>query len=166
MNGLMELGYKRPLTEKDVWKLDTWDRTRTLNDRCVPTFPLSSSLKFLIIEVSWYSVTFFLEPVGSRVVGSRNYKGQNHGFWGHWVVALGEGKGRNSQQIVISLSDLVIWLNLAFSPLNNNWGFETKPGKMKQKEIFGGPSEKILTGGVIFIVLLGTAKENRDINLF
>lgn len=33
MNGLMELGYKRPLTEKDVWKLDTWDRTRTLNDR-------------------------------------------------------------------------------------------------------------------------------------
>nr|GMD83307.1 ABC transporter C family member 2-like [Ipomoea batatas] len=32
MNPLMQLGYKRPLTEKDVWKLDTWDRTETLND--------------------------------------------------------------------------------------------------------------------------------------
>lgn len=31
MNPLMELGYKRPLTEKDVWKLDDWDRTETLN---------------------------------------------------------------------------------------------------------------------------------------
>ncbi|RAL50240.1 hypothetical protein DM860_007914 [Cuscuta australis] len=31
MNPLMQLGYKRPLTEKDVWKLDTWDRTETLN---------------------------------------------------------------------------------------------------------------------------------------
>ncbi|KAK6150130.1 hypothetical protein DH2020_017655 [Rehmannia glutinosa] len=27
-----QLGYRRPLTEKDVWKLDTWDRTETLND--------------------------------------------------------------------------------------------------------------------------------------
>lgn len=32
MNPLMQLGYKRPLTEKDVWKLDTWDRTETLNN--------------------------------------------------------------------------------------------------------------------------------------
>ncbi|KAL8138386.1 LOW QUALITY PROTEIN: hypothetical protein V2J09_004387 [Rumex salicifolius] len=30
MHPLMKLGYKRPLTEKDVWKLDTWDRTETL----------------------------------------------------------------------------------------------------------------------------------------
>ncbi|XP_010522092.1 PREDICTED: ABC transporter C family member 2 [Tarenaya hassleriana] len=30
MNPLMTLGYKRPLTEKDVWHLDTWDRTETL----------------------------------------------------------------------------------------------------------------------------------------
>ncbi|XP_021745370.1 uncharacterized protein LOC110711298 [Chenopodium quinoa] len=30
MNPLMELGYKRPLKEKDVWKLDTWDQTETL----------------------------------------------------------------------------------------------------------------------------------------
>ncbi|KAJ8538757.1 hypothetical protein K7X08_030053 [Anisodus acutangulus] len=32
MNPLMELGYKRPLTDKDVWKLDTWDQTETLNN--------------------------------------------------------------------------------------------------------------------------------------
>ncbi|KAM7270988.1 hypothetical protein ACFE04_030202 [Oxalis oulophora] len=33
MNAIMKQGYKRPITEKDVWKLDTWDRTETLNDR-------------------------------------------------------------------------------------------------------------------------------------
>ncbi|KAL6561922.1 Canalicular multispecific organic anion transporter 1 [Orobanche gracilis] len=32
MNPIMQLGYRRPLTEKDVWKLDTWDRTETLNN--------------------------------------------------------------------------------------------------------------------------------------
>ncbi|KAM7524856.1 hypothetical protein LguiA_014758 [Lonicera macranthoides] len=31
INPLMRLGYKRPITEKDVWKLDTWDQTETLN---------------------------------------------------------------------------------------------------------------------------------------
>lgn len=30
MTPLMQLGYKRPITEKDVWKLDTWDDTETL----------------------------------------------------------------------------------------------------------------------------------------
>uniref|UniRef100_M4EUA3 ABC-type xenobiotic transporter n=1 Tax=Brassica campestris TaxID=3711 RepID=M4EUA3_BRACM len=30
LNPLMTLGSKRPLTEKDVWHLDTWDRTETL----------------------------------------------------------------------------------------------------------------------------------------
>ncbi|KAM7505799.1 hypothetical protein LguiB_004703 [Lonicera macranthoides] len=33
INPLMRLGYKRPLTEKDVWKLDTWERTDTLNNK-------------------------------------------------------------------------------------------------------------------------------------
>ncbi|KAI4368065.1 hypothetical protein MLD38_016670 [Melastoma candidum] len=33
MTPLMELGYKRPITEKDVWKLDTWDQTHTLIKR-------------------------------------------------------------------------------------------------------------------------------------
>ncbi|KAH7544598.1 hypothetical protein FEM48_Zijuj01G0002700 [Ziziphus jujuba var. spinosa] len=31
MNPIMKLGYQRPVTEKDVWKLDDWDRTETLN---------------------------------------------------------------------------------------------------------------------------------------
>ncbi|XP_057494162.1 ABC transporter C family member 2-like isoform X1 [Actinidia eriantha] len=31
MNQIMQLGFKRPLTDKDVWKLDTWDQTETLN---------------------------------------------------------------------------------------------------------------------------------------
>ncbi|XP_054779362.1 ABC transporter C family member 2-like isoform X2 [Prosopis cineraria] len=33
MNPIMKLGYQRPLTDKDVWKLDTWDRTETLNNK-------------------------------------------------------------------------------------------------------------------------------------
>ncbi|KAI4365222.1 hypothetical protein MLD38_021227 [Melastoma candidum] len=31
MAPIMRLGYRRPLTDKDVWELDTWDRTETLN---------------------------------------------------------------------------------------------------------------------------------------
>ncbi|GMP24486.1 hypothetical protein CsSME_00001735 [Camellia sinensis var. sinensis] len=30
MTPLMLQGYKRPITENDVWKLDTWDETETL----------------------------------------------------------------------------------------------------------------------------------------
>ncbi|GMH31056.1 hypothetical protein Nepgr_032899 [Nepenthes gracilis] len=30
MSPLMKLGSKRPLTERDIWKLDTWDQTETL----------------------------------------------------------------------------------------------------------------------------------------
>ncbi|GAB4829284.1 hypothetical protein Ancab_018952 [Ancistrocladus abbreviatus] len=30
MTPLMEKGYRRPITEKDVWTLDTWDQTETL----------------------------------------------------------------------------------------------------------------------------------------
>ncbi|KAJ6738070.1 ABC TRANSPORTER C FAMILY MEMBER 11-RELATED [Salix koriyanagi] len=30
MTPLMKQGHKRPITEKDVWKLDTWDQTETL----------------------------------------------------------------------------------------------------------------------------------------
>ncbi|CAK7350158.1 unnamed protein product [Dovyalis caffra] len=33
MSPLMKLGYSRPITEKDVWKLDSWDCTETLNNR-------------------------------------------------------------------------------------------------------------------------------------
>ncbi|KAJ4837826.1 Multidrug resistance-associated protein 1 [Turnera subulata] len=43
MNPLMKLGYKRPLTEKDVWKLDSWDRTETLNNRFQKCWAAESS---------------------------------------------------------------------------------------------------------------------------
>ncbi|KAI3439158.1 uncharacterized protein J3R85_005114 [Psidium guajava] len=33
MTPLMQLGYKRPITENDVWKLDSRDQTRTLIKR-------------------------------------------------------------------------------------------------------------------------------------
>lgn len=33
MGPLMKMGYRKPLTEKDIWKLDTWDRTETLNSK-------------------------------------------------------------------------------------------------------------------------------------
>jgi ATP-binding cassette subfamily C (CFTR/MRP) protein 1 len=33
MTPLMQQGNKRPITEKDVWKLDTWDQTETLYTR-------------------------------------------------------------------------------------------------------------------------------------
>ncbi|GLT65013.1 hypothetical protein SLA2020_374700, partial [Shorea laevis] len=32
---LMQKGYRRPITEKDVWKLDTWDQTETLMKKFV-----------------------------------------------------------------------------------------------------------------------------------
>lgn len=31
MTPLMQQGYRKPITDKDVWKLDTWDQTETLN---------------------------------------------------------------------------------------------------------------------------------------
>lgn len=31
MTPLMEQGYRKPITEKDVWTLDTWDQTETLS---------------------------------------------------------------------------------------------------------------------------------------
>ncbi|XP_057971356.1 ABC transporter C family member 2 [Malania oleifera] len=32
MSNIMQQGFKRPITEKDVWKLDVWDQTETLNN--------------------------------------------------------------------------------------------------------------------------------------
>ncbi|PRQ52831.1 putative xenobiotic-transporting ATPase [Rosa chinensis] len=29
----MKLGYQRPLTKKDIWKLDTWDQAETLSNK-------------------------------------------------------------------------------------------------------------------------------------
>ncbi|XP_074570778.1 ABC transporter C family member 2-like isoform X2 [Curcuma longa] len=33
MTPLLQQGFKRPITEKNVWKLDSWDQTETLNNR-------------------------------------------------------------------------------------------------------------------------------------
>ncbi|XP_065046828.1 ABC transporter C family member 2-like isoform X2 [Musa acuminata AAA Group] len=33
MTPLMQQGFKRPITEKDIWKLDSWDQTEILNSR-------------------------------------------------------------------------------------------------------------------------------------
>lgn len=33
MTPLLQLGYKKPITEKDVWKLDTWDQTKILIEK-------------------------------------------------------------------------------------------------------------------------------------
>jgi hypothetical protein len=33
MTPLMQLGYRKPITERDVWQLDQWDQTETLIKR-------------------------------------------------------------------------------------------------------------------------------------
>jgi hypothetical protein len=35
MTPLMQQGYKRPITDNDIWKLDEWDETETLYNRYV-----------------------------------------------------------------------------------------------------------------------------------
>lgn len=75
MNPLMKKGYEKFITEKDVWKLDTWDRTETLNNQCVLVF----YTEFYSLQLAW-SVMSFVDHVGSRNVGLKNHNGQNRGF--------------------------------------------------------------------------------------
>lgn len=85
----MQLGYKRPLTEKDVWQLDSWDRTETLNDTYVAlyVFPVqiwSVSLgRKLHAPFSGTNMAhesnMLLCPLGSRDLGLRRFGGLNHG---------------------------------------------------------------------------------------
>lgn len=35
MTPLMQQGFKRPITDKDIWKLDSWDETETLYNQYV-----------------------------------------------------------------------------------------------------------------------------------
>jgi hypothetical protein len=35
MTPLMQQGYKRPIADTDIWKLDDWDETETLYNRYV-----------------------------------------------------------------------------------------------------------------------------------
>jgi hypothetical protein len=50
----MKLGYERPITEKDVWKLDAWERTETLNNKFV-----------IVLFSNWYFHEFFYIKVAS-----------------------------------------------------------------------------------------------------
>ena len=42
----MQEGYKKPITEKDIWKLDTWDQTETLSRR----FIMLLQVQFLLCD--------------------------------------------------------------------------------------------------------------------
>jgi hypothetical protein len=54
MNPIMKLGYERPITEKDVWKLDAWERTETLNNKFV-----------IVLFSNWYFHEFLYIKVAS-----------------------------------------------------------------------------------------------------
>ncbi|WMV40250.1 hypothetical protein MTR67_033635 [Solanum verrucosum] len=87
MNPLMQLGYKRPLTEKDVWKLDTWDRTETLNNSFQKSWAEESQrpkpwlLRALNRSLGgrfWWGG--FWKVVGSPVASYPSWEGINAGF--------------------------------------------------------------------------------------
>jgi hypothetical protein len=48
MTPLMQQGFRRPITDKDIWKLDSWDETETLYSQYV--FFSFSLLKCQILE--------------------------------------------------------------------------------------------------------------------
>ena len=55
----MQQGYRKPLTEKDVWKLDTWDQTETLNRRLKLCFFYSSFFcmkSYLLMLLNRYNI--------------------------------------------------------------------------------------------------------------
>ncbi|KAH9796207.1 ABC transporter C family member 2 [Citrus sinensis] len=60
MNPLMKKGYEKFITEKDVWKLDTWDQTETLNNQCVLVF----YTEFYCLQLAW-SVMSFVDHIGN-----------------------------------------------------------------------------------------------------
>ena len=64
MNQIMKLGSRRPLTEKDVWQLDSWDKTETLNDSYVNNaylFFLNSFLFFCLPSFAQQLIIMFCE---------------------------------------------------------------------------------------------------------
>ncbi|CAK9309360.1 unnamed protein product [Citrullus colocynthis] len=67
MDNIMKLGYKRPLTEKDIWKLDTWDQTETLYNNFQKTW----------VEESHKSRPWLLRALNSSL-GGRFWLG---GLW-------------------------------------------------------------------------------------
>ncbi|GJW16376.1 ABC transporter C family member 12-like protein [Tanacetum coccineum] len=53
MTPLMEQGYQKPITEKDVWISDTWDRTETLNSKNAGLKNLRSQIHFFYDILVW-----------------------------------------------------------------------------------------------------------------
>ncbi|KAJ0082016.1 hypothetical protein Patl1_11255 [Pistacia atlantica] len=53
MTPLMQLGYKKPITEKDVWKLDTWDHTETLMEKFASVAILGFSSASIFYTKCW-----------------------------------------------------------------------------------------------------------------
>ena len=83
----MKLGYNRLLTEKDVWKLDNWDRTETLNNMYVefPDFFCIYALHRLLLwdknsQVEQNRLITLLNCLGSRNAGLKSLEGLIHGF--------------------------------------------------------------------------------------
>lgn len=74
MTPLMQKGYQKPITEKDVWKLDTWDQTETLIQKYVP-------LRVFVMFAFVYQFTEYsrLKHAGSINAGLRNHEGLTHG---------------------------------------------------------------------------------------
>ncbi|XP_038877674.1 ABC transporter C family member 2-like isoform X2 [Benincasa hispida] len=67
MDHIMKIGYRRPLTERDIWKLDTWDRTETLYNNFQKTW----------VEESQKSKPWLLRALNSSL-GGRFWLG---GLW-------------------------------------------------------------------------------------
>ncbi|TYK05157.1 ABC transporter C family member 2-like [Cucumis melo var. makuwa] len=63
MDHIMKLGYKRPLTEKDFWKLDMWDRTETLYD----------NFQKIWVEESHKSKPWLLRALNSSLGGRNSF---------------------------------------------------------------------------------------------
>ncbi|GKA84558.1 ABC transporter C family member 2 isoform X1, partial [Tanacetum coccineum] len=71
MDPLMFLGYKRPLTEKDIWKLDDWDTTETLNSRhVIVSAYIFIFLSNMIYEIGNVNYSYALHLSSIRITSS------------------------------------------------------------------------------------------------
>lgn len=85
MTPLMQQGYRRPITDKDVWKLDSWDETETLNEKFVffssfaSMFPSDNSFHIFYNLIIFAIYCILL--LGSSKVGLKSHEAQSHGFY-------------------------------------------------------------------------------------
>ncbi|CAM8928970.1 unnamed protein product [Rhodiola kirilowii] len=81
---LMLHGYKRPITEKDVWKLDAWDQTEQLREK---------------FQICWVEESKRSEPSLLRALNSCLGKR----FWLGGIYKLGEATGRFVSPVLLNL---------------------------------------------------------------